>query len=31
VNFAGDESLIGKFANVEITDAKTWSLMGKII
>ena len=31
VNFSGDESLIGNFANVEITDAKTWSLMGKYV
>ena len=31
VNFQGDNSLIGQFADVEITDAKTWSLMGKYI
>jgi len=30
VNFQGDLSLIGKFADVEITDAKTWSLTGKV-
>ena len=31
VNFQGDDSLIGNFAQVEITDAKTWSLVGKIV
>lgn len=31
VNFPGDESLIGKKVKVEITDAKTFSLMGQII
>jgi len=31
VNFKGDDSLIGQFADVEITDAKTWSLMGKTV
>ena len=31
VNFQGDASLVGEFADVEITDAKTWSLVGKII
>ena len=30
VNFEGDRSLIGTFADVEITDAKTWSLTGRI-
>ncbi len=30
VNFQGDLSLIGKFADVEITDVKTWSLTGKV-
>ena len=30
VNFEGDKSLIGSFADVEITDAKTWSLTGRI-
>ena len=30
VNFEGDKSLIGTFADVEITDAKTWSLTGRI-
>jgi len=31
VNFEGDASLIGQFADVEITDAKTWSLTGKSV
>ncbi len=31
VNFKGDFGLIGSFADVEITDAKTWSLMGKTV
>ena len=30
VNFEGDSSLIGDFADVEITDAKTWSLTGRL-
>ena len=30
VNFEGDRSLIGNFVYVEITDAKTWSLTGKV-
>lgn len=30
VNFEGDSSLIGNFADVEITDAKTWSLTGRL-
>lgn len=30
VNFEGGKSLIGTFADVEITDAKTWSLTGRI-
>ena len=30
VNFEGDKSLIGSFVTVEITDAKTWSLTGRI-
>ena len=30
VNFQGDVSLIGQFVDVEITDAKTWSLTGKV-
>ncbi len=30
VNFCGDSSLIGTFARVEITDAKTWSLTGRL-
>ena len=28
VRFAGDEGLIGQFANVTITDSTTWSLVG---
>ena len=31
VNFTGDESLVGKLVNVEITDAKSFSLDGKLI
>ncbi len=30
VNFEGDKSLIGSFVMVEIIDAKTWSLQGRI-
>ncbi len=31
INFAGDKSLIGSFADMEITGATTWSLYGKLI
>lgn len=31
VNFKGDRSLIGKYIDVKITEAHTWSLNGKII
>lgn len=31
VNFKGDKSLIGKYIDVKITEAHTWSLNGKII
>lgn len=31
VNFAGDDSLIGKMVNVKITSSQTWSLFGEII
>lgn len=31
VNFAGDESLVGKYVNVKITEAHTWSLNGEIV
>ncbi|MBQ4528120.1 MAG: tRNA (N6-isopentenyl adenosine(37)-C2)-methylthiotransferase MiaB [Clostridia bacterium] len=31
VNFEGDSKYIGEFADVEITDVRTWSLIGKII
>ena len=31
VRVSGDESLIGTFANVEITDCNTWALKGEII
>ena len=31
INFDGDDSLIGKIVSVEVTDAKTWSLDGKLI
>ena len=30
INFVGDESLIGKIVKVEVTEAKTWSLDGKL-
>lgn len=30
VNFPGDKSLTGKYVNVQITEAKTWSLNGKL-
>lgn len=30
VNFKGDKSLIGKYVNVKITEAHTWSLNGEI-
>lgn len=31
VEFEGDESLIGSFVDVEITEAKTWILIGKTV
>lgn len=31
VNFKGDESMIGKYVNVKITEAHTWSLNGEIV
>ena len=31
VNIIGDKKYIGSIVDVEITDAKTWSLDGKII
>ncbi len=31
VNFKGDKSLIGKYVNVKITEAHTWSLNGEIV
>ena len=31
VNIIGDKDIIGKIVNVEITDAKTWSLNGKLV
>lgn len=31
VEFEGDESLIGQFADVEITDAMNWAVFGKLI
>ena len=31
VNFEGDSKYIGEFVDVEITDVRTWSLIGKII
>ena len=30
VNFKGDKSLIGKYIDVKITEAHTWSLNGEI-
>ena len=31
VNFKGDESLIGNFVTVSITDAMNWALKGEIV
>jgi len=31
VNFKGEDALIGNFADIKITEAKTWSLMGETI
>lgn len=31
VNFKGDKSLIGKYVNVKITEAMTWSLNGELV
>jgi tRNA-2-methylthio-N6-dimethylallyladenosine synthase len=31
VEFPGDKSLIGKFADVEITEAMNWAVIGKQI
>ena len=31
VEFEGDESLIGKFIDLKITDAKNWAVTGEII
>lgn len=31
VNFAGDESLVGKYINVRITESRTWSLNGEVV
>lgn len=30
VNFPGDESLVGKYVNVKITESRTWSLNGEL-
>ncbi|MDO5396851.1 MAG: tRNA (N6-isopentenyl adenosine(37)-C2)-methylthiotransferase MiaB [bacterium] len=30
VNFAGDESLVGKYVKVRITESRTWSLNGEL-
>jgi len=30
VNFKGSESLIGKYVNVTVTKAQTWSLYGEL-
>ena len=31
VNFRGDEGLVGKYVNVKITEAHTWSLNGELV
>lgn len=31
VNFAGDESLVGKYVKVRITESRTWSLNGELV
>lgn len=31
VNFPGDESLVGKYVNVRITESRTWSLNGELV
>lgn len=31
VNFYGDESVIGTFVNLKITESRTWSLVGELI
>lgn len=31
VNFSGDKSLIGKYADVKVTEAMTWSLNGELV
>ena len=31
VNFTGDESLVGKIIDINVTDARTWSLIGELI
>lgn len=31
VNFKGDKSLIGKYVDIKITEARIWSLMGELI
>ena len=31
VNFVGDETLIGEFCHIRITDVQTWSLTGEIV
>lgn len=31
VLFEGDESLVGEFVNIKVTDCKTWTLFGEII
>ena len=30
INFSGSQDLIGKIVQVEVTNAKTWSLDGKL-
>ena len=31
VNFDGDASMVGKRLDIEITESRTWSLVGKIV
>ena len=31
VLFQGDESLVGQFAQVEVTEARGWSLRGRLL
>ena len=31
VEFEGDESLIGRFVNIKVTDAMNWAVVGELI